>query len=166
MRTQAKHRAVLVCIAMMFSVLLTVAAPPPPQSNTATIPADSHSVYAEIAAAPAKARAKRNPLEGQADAVAAGGKLFSEHCAECHGSEAQGGRKAPSLRSEEVQQAPSGALFWILTNGVVRQGMPVWSKLPEPERWQIVTFLKSLGGSGSPAADHPPGKLRRIVGLF
>lgn len=22
--------------------------------------------------------------------------------------------------------------------------MPVWSKLPEPERWQIVTFLQSL----------------------
>jgi hypothetical protein len=23
--------------------------------------------------------------------------------------------------------------------------MPVWSKLPEPQRWQIVTYLKSLG---------------------
>jgi hypothetical protein len=38
-------------------------------------------------------------------------------------------------------------LFWVLTNGVVMRGMPVWSKLPEPERWQIVTFLKSLGMS-------------------
>jgi len=35
-------------------------------------------------------------------------------------------------------------LFWILNNGVVRRGMPVWSKLREPERWQIVTFLQSL----------------------
>lgn len=32
-----------------------------------------------------------------------------------------------------------------MTNGVARRGMPVWSKLPEPQRWQIVSFLKSLG---------------------
>jgi hypothetical protein len=25
----------------------------------------------------------------------------------------------------------------------VRRGMPDWSKLPELERWQIVTFLKA-----------------------
>jgi hypothetical protein len=23
--------------------------------------------------------------------------------------------------------------------------MPVWSKLPEAQRWQLVTFIKSLG---------------------
>jgi hypothetical protein len=23
--------------------------------------------------------------------------------------------------------------------------MPVWSKLPEPQRWQLVTFIQSLG---------------------
>jgi len=23
--------------------------------------------------------------------------------------------------------------------------MPVWSKLPEPERWQLVSYIKSLG---------------------
>jgi hypothetical protein len=57
---------------------------------------------------------------------------------------AEGGKKGPSLREEEVQRASPGALFWVLTNGVVRRGMPVWSKLPEPQRWQIVSFLKSL----------------------
>ena len=40
------------------------------------------------------------------------------------------------------QQATPGTLFWILTNGVVRRGMPVWSKLPEPQRWQIVTYQR------------------------
>jgi hypothetical protein len=28
--------------------------------------------------------------------------------------------------------------------------MPVWSKLPEPERWQIVSYLKSLVPAGKP----------------
>ena len=103
------------------------------------------SVYAELAKAPEKARAKRNPLEKDPDAVAAGRNLFEQHCAECHGDTAEGGRKGPSLRAPEVQNAESGAVFWILTNGVVRRGMPVWSKLPEPQRWQLVSFIKSLG---------------------
>ena len=108
------------------------------------------SVYAELAKAPRKAAARRNPLEGDPDAVAAGANLFELHCAECHGETAEGGRKGPSLRAVEVQQSPPGTLFWILTNGVVRRGMPVWSKLPEPQRWQIVTYVKSLGPGEKP----------------
>jgi mono/diheme cytochrome c family protein len=103
------------------------------------------SVYAELAKAPKKAAARRNPLASDPEAVAAGGKLFSLHCAECHGDMAEGHRKAPSLLADEVQQSTPGTLFWILTNGVVRRGMPVWSKLPEAQRWQIVSYLKSLG---------------------
>jgi mono/diheme cytochrome c family protein len=103
-----------------------------------------NSVYAELAKAPKKAAARRNPLERDPDAVAAGAKLFTLHCTECHGEMAEGGRKAPSLLADEVQQSTPGTLFWILTNGVVRRGMPVWSKLPEPQRWQIVSYLKSL----------------------
>lgn len=102
------------------------------------------SLYAALAAAPEAARARQNPFEGNTRDTAAGGKLFEQHCADCHGRKAGGTRRGPSLLTEEVQQAPPGALFWILTNGVVRHGMPVWSKLPEPERWQIVTFLESL----------------------
>jgi mono/diheme cytochrome c family protein len=102
-------------------------------------------VYAELAKAPAKARAKHNPLEKDPDAVAAGQNLFEQHCSECHGDTAEGGKKGPSLRAEEVQNAEPGAIFWVLTNGVVRRGMPVWSKLPEPQRWQLVSYLKSLG---------------------
>jgi hypothetical protein len=48
------------------------------------------------------------------------------------------------IREPEVQNAASGTLFWLLTNGVARKGMPVWSKLPEAQRWQLVRYLKSL----------------------
>jgi mono/diheme cytochrome c family protein len=102
-------------------------------------------IYAELAKAPGKIRNKRNPLENDPQAVAAGRNLFEQHCAECHGKAAQGGKKAPTLRAAEVQEAPPGAIFWVLTNGVVRRGMPVWSKLPEPQRWQLVSYIKSLG---------------------
>jgi mono/diheme cytochrome c family protein len=104
------------------------------------------SVYAEIGKAPLKARARQNPFENDPEAIAAGGNLYAQHCAECHGSKAEGSKRAPSLLVSDVQSAEPGAIFWILTNGVVRHGMPVWSKLPEPQRWQLVSFLKSLTG--------------------
>jgi len=100
--------------------------------------------YNEIRSAPEKARAKQNPLESDPDAVRAGGKLFDRHCAECHGMKAEGGRRAPSLLREEVQQATPGTLFWVLSNGVIWHGMPDWSNLPEPQRWQLVAFVKSF----------------------
>lgn len=111
----------------------------PPQSPK------PESVYAEIGKAPERARVRRNPLEKDPEAVAAGRILFGQRCAECHGDSAEGGKKGPSLRAVEIQNAEPGAIFWILTNGVVRKGMPVWSKLPEPQRWQLVSFIKSLG---------------------
>src|SRR6267378_2511742 len=114
------------------------------------------SVYAELEKAPAKYRAKANPLVTDKDAIAAGKVLFEEHCAECHGESALGSKKAPSLRAKEVQEAPPGSLFWILTNGVVRKGMPVWSKLPEPQRWQLVRYIKSLGGPDQSAESSAP----------
>ena len=108
--------------------------------------------YAELRKAPEKAANRTNPLENDREAVAAGKLLFSDHCAECHGDDAKGSRKAPSLRVSEVQNATPGTLFWLLTNGVVRKKMPAWSKLPEPQRWQLVRFLKSP--EAAPAA--PP----------
>jgi len=114
------------------------------QTNPPAAPAKSKFDYLELARAPEKARKRPNPLENNPDAPAAGRKLFEKHCAECHGPDASGTAKAPSLRAPEVQQATPGALFWLITNGVVRKGMPVWSRLPEPQRWQLVRFLKSL----------------------
>ena len=108
-------------------------------------------VYEALLKAPQKAVARQNPLASDPDAVAAGANLFDQHCAECHGDMAEGSRKGPSLRVEPVQQATPGMLFWILTNGVVRRGMPVWSKLPEPQRWQLVSYLKSLSPVPKPA---------------
>jgi mono/diheme cytochrome c family protein len=102
-------------------------------------------VYAELGKAPEKAKVKRNPMENVWDSAAAGQNLFEQHCSECHGDSGEGTRKAPSLRAAEVQNAAPGAIFWVLTNGLVRRGMPVWSKLPEPQRWQLVTFIKSMG---------------------
>lgn len=97
-------------------------------------------------------RAKANPYAGRADAIAAGARLFADHCAKCHGEDALGTKRRPSLRTTEVQQATDGEIFWLLKNGNLRRGMPSWSSLPGPTRWQIISYVKSLGASGADAA--------------
>jgi mono/diheme cytochrome c family protein len=94
--------------------------------------------------APLAASQRPNPYEGQQDAQRAGAKLYQRECAACHGAAALGIGKALPLASPEVRGAPPGALFWVLRNGSIWRGMPSFSHLPEQQRWQIVTYLKSL----------------------
>jgi len=128
----------LVC--MLLFVLIALAMPAQGKRD----PKESESVYAELEKAPVKYQQMRNPMANDKDASVAGGILFEEHCEGCHGKEAVGGKKAPTLRAPEVRNATPGAIFWILSNGVVRKKMPVWSKLPEPERWQLVSYIEAL----------------------
>jgi mono/diheme cytochrome c family protein len=93
---------------------------------------------------PQKERDKTNPYGSQADAVAAGQRIFHDHCAHCHGPDAEGTKKRPSLRTERVQQqATEGDLHWLLVNGD-KSGMPTWSKLGDPQIWQVITYVRSL----------------------
>ena len=95
-----------------------------------------------------KDRGRPNPFANDPEAAAAGAKVYAEHCAPCHGHNAegkvQGKHYRPSLHSNRVKETSPGELFWIVTNGSLRNGMPAWSRFPEPMRWQLVTYLKSL----------------------
>ncbi len=94
--------------------------------------------------APASATARQNPYDDREDARQAGQKLFHLHCASCHGANAGGMDRAPALAAPTVQKAAPGTLFWVLRNGSLRRGMPSFSHLPDQQRWQIVTYLKTL----------------------
>jgi mono/diheme cytochrome c family protein len=96
------------------------------------------------AQAPSGLTATKNPLAGNPRAQKAGAKLYQRECSECHGPHAEGMGKAPSLRQPGISQAAPGALQWILRNGAIYHGMPSFAHLPEPQRWQIVTFLQNL----------------------
>ena len=102
-------------------------------------------------------RKRTNPLAGQTEAITAGGRIFEDRCAKCHGYDALGRGKRPSLRSRRVQQATDGEIFWLLKNGNLGKGMPTWAALPEPMRWQIIAYLKSLGPVVSAEADKTGG---------
>ena len=97
-----------------------------------------------LARVPEKDAARENPLAQKPLAAEAGENLFKQHCAECHGEAAAGRNGKPSLHSGRVAQATPGQLFWLLTNGSLKNGMPSWSRLPDQQRWALVTYLKTL----------------------
>jgi glucose/arabinose dehydrogenase len=106
--------------------------------------------------APASATQLVNPFADHPTAATAGSALYAEHCSACHGRNAEGSGNVPSIAHSAVQSAADGEIFWFITTGSVNDGMPSWESLPEPQRWQIVTYLKTLLTAPT-AADAPVG---------
>lgn len=96
--------------------------------------------------APAQSAGKENPLRSKLELAAGGRKLFLRNCDSCHGDSRT---KAPDLASAEVQRQTDGELFWKLTNGNARAGMPSWSSIPEAQRWQIILYLRQAAKPGT-----------------
>src|SRR6185437_4005489 len=98
--------------------------------------------------APASSATLKNPDTGKKNA-AAGQNLYEQHCASCHGANAQGSGNIPSLARGATQAAKPGEIFWFITHGDAASGMPAWESLPAQQRWQLVTYLKYLHSAGA-----------------
>ncbi len=94
--------------------------------------------------APASSSALKNPYASSRNA-AAGQQLYSQKCAGCHGENAMGNGNVAALANGPTQSAKPGEVFWFITHGDIANGMPSWASLPVRQRWQIVTYLKTLG---------------------
>ena len=96
--------------------------------------------------APVEAASRENPLASKPDLAAGGKKLFVRNCVECHGREGAGmeSKHSADLQLPIVQQESDGTLFWKITNGNTKRGMPSFSKIPELQRWQIVLYIRTL----------------------
>lgn len=94
---------------------------------------------------PEKASQRQNPLHGKAELAEGGRKVFERHCLQCHGDESHERKNnAPDLASPVVQRESDGALFWRISSGNARKGMPSFSSLPEAQRWQLVLYIRSM----------------------
>jgi mono/diheme cytochrome c family protein len=96
--------------------------------------------------APASSNQLKNPYAGQPSGAAAGSRLYATNCGSCHGTKGGGTGNNPPLSEGPTQSASDGEVFWFITTGAADNGMPSWAGLPERQRWQIVTYLKSLKG--------------------
>jgi glucose/arabinose dehydrogenase/mono/diheme cytochrome c family protein len=94
--------------------------------------------------APDSARHLTNPYEGQQVAQLTGKKLYAGRCASCHGGHGEGSGNVPTLEGK-LDSVTAGELFWFITTGDAKNGMPAWAVLPEQQRWQIVSYIRSPG---------------------
>ena len=106
-------------------------------------------------AIPSAIRSRSNPVPATPDAIVAGMRHFSDHCAVCHANNGSGdtemGRglypRAPDMRAAPTQSLTDGELFYIIENGVRLTGMPAWGTgSPESEQasWKLVQFIRHL----------------------
>ncbi len=114
--------------------------------------------------APDSAKDLKNPYEGQQQAAQAGRRLYARNCLSCHGKTGQGTGNVPSLVDGQLESVTSGEVFWFITKGSKKNGMPAWGFLPQHQRWQIVTYVKSLGLSQTSAQSSPAAAPQEVAG--
>src|SRR5580693_3108619 len=109
--------------------------------------------------APASTQAMKNPYEGDDAAAQAGKPLYAKNCLSCHGKLGKGTGNVPSLVDGKLDSVKPGEVFWFITRGDKDNGMPSWAALPVKQRWQIVTYVKSMGaasGTQQASVSAPP----------
>jgi len=77
------------------------------------------------------------------DDYQAGGQIFRERCAVCHGNEATGGM-APALNHSVLMHGDSDlAMYRVVRDGIPKTGMAPFT-MSIQERWQLVGYIRAL----------------------
>jgi mono/diheme cytochrome c family protein len=110
-----------------------------------------------------------NPVAADSASVSRGRIQYQINCAVCHGPSGMGdgpvakigmqsGLVPPPIGagSNAANTLTDGYLFGIIRNG--RGTMPPYNRIEEPDRWDIVNYLRSLQGKGTIAADTSHGR--------
>ncbi len=88
--------------------------------------------------------------------IARGAALYRLRCAGCHGPSGAGDgpgarstRARPAdLRAPHTADHTAGDLFWWITHGISRSGMPgVGEQVSEDQRWDLVNFVRALAAA-------------------
>ncbi len=99
---------------------------------------------------------RRSPIPYQAASIADGRRLYTTHCAICHGLTGEGDRpeavgrerRPPDLTGPRPARRTAGDLFWWVTHGTGDQRLPGRpGPLSDEERWDIVNFLRALSAA-------------------
>ena len=93
---------------------------------------------------PSPVRLVRNPVEGDAEAIETGKRLFGQfNCAGCHAG--GGGAIGPALIDDQWIYGSSAAnIFSTIIEGPP-QGMPAFGgRISEDQTWRIVAFVRSI----------------------
>ncbi|HVV45868.1 MAG TPA: c-type cytochrome, partial [Bryobacteraceae bacterium] len=98
--------------------------------------------------------AVRNPLAGDAAAIAAGKQLYGSVCQACHGAEARGDR-GPALTGSLRHGGTDNEMFRNIRGGIQGTQMPAFSQFTGDQIWQVMAYVRSLSGAGAESAGDP-----------
>ncbi len=105
-----------------------------------------------------------NPIPADSASVNRGRINFQINCAVCHGPLGQGNGPATKYGmvgmnigagSLAATQYTDGYIFGMIRNG--RGLMPSYNRIEEPDRWDIINYLRTLQGKSTIAADTSHG---------
>src|SRR5215813_866462 len=105
--------------------------------------------------APASAKKLKNPVAATEENIAAGRALYTPHCATCHGEDGKAKTdmastmkvKPTDLTSHAMHGLTEGEVYWVITNGIKKGGMPLFkAKMNDRERWQTTLYVRRLAG--------------------
>jgi mono/diheme cytochrome c family protein len=96
----------------------------------------------------------KNPfLWSDAPVQEAGERLYQSSCLGCHGADGSniaGADFGTADFPQSLEEKPD-FYFWLLSEGRLDKGMPPFkSSLSEEQRWQVLTYLWSLGAAAAP----------------
>jgi mono/diheme cytochrome c family protein len=137
---------ILACVALLWAVVTatSVLAQAPAPAGPAAVPAEAKKLKAAFPSSP--------------QAIEAGKQLYAKYCRFCHGNTGAGDStmapktmKPSNLTAAEwVRGSSEGEIFWVLQNGAPpkydMKGLK--GKLTDADLWNLVHFVRSLGGAG------------------
>ena len=106
-----------------------------------------------------------NPVPANEGSVNAGRIQYQINCAVCHGPLGKGdgvvmkyGMFPPAIGTATAPAAgyTDGYIFGVIRNG--KGLMPSYNRIEEPDRWDIINYLRSLQGKIAIAADTSHGR--------
>lgn len=100
----------------------------------------------------------KNPQAATTESILDGLYVYVKHCQSCHGIKGDGnGERAGSLSLAPADLTPDGPvpresdgmIFWKISEG--HRPMPAYkNRLTEPERWDLVNYLRTLKAPSTP----------------
>lgn len=106
-----------------------------------------------------------NPVKSDTASIAAGQKLYTTHCAMCHGPSGAGdgvqaakyNPKPSNLADATWKHGPTdGEIFTVIRNGIPKTAMSsaFSKKISERQTWDVVNFVRSIGPKTDPTHAH------------
>jgi mono/diheme cytochrome c family protein len=108
-------------------------------------------------AVPAEAKKMKNPVPSTPASIEAGSQLFTKYCRFCHGNtgKADSAMAPKTMKPSNLADATwdrgssDGEIFWVIQNGAPpkyeMKGLK--GKVSDPDIWNIVNFVRTLGGA-------------------